>query len=134
MEEKPVEIKQISERELWVGDHRFYLGEGNIIYCTTVGAIDAEMAIAFDEVTLKLMNMVDGKVNLFIDLSRTGLATSKSRKMGKKRFELEKIGKIAMFGMHPVARVLASFVMGITKKEDMRFFKIKEEALAWLKE
>ena len=92
------------------------------------------MAIKFDEATLKLMNMVEGKVNLFIDLSRTGLATSESRKIGKRRFELEKIGKVAMFGMHPVARVLASFVMGVTKKEDMRFFKSKDKALSWLKE
>ncbi len=134
MEDKPIEIKQINERELWVGEHRFYLGEDNILYCITVGVIDAEMAIAFDEVTLKLMNMVEGKANLFIDLSRTGQATAEARKIGKQRFELGKIGKIAMFGMHPVARVLASFVMGVTKKEDMRFFKSKEDALEWLKE
>ena len=134
MEDKPVEIKQVSEREIWVGDHRFYLGEDNIIYCTTVGEIDDEIAIKFDEATLKLMNMVEGKANLFIDLSRTGVATSKSRKMGKRMFENEKIGKIAMFGMHPVARVVASFVMGVTNKEDMHFFKSKEDALSWLKE
>jgi hypothetical protein len=30
--------------------------------------------------------------------------------------------------------VLASFVMGVTKKEEVYFFKTKEEALAWLKE
>ena len=53
---------------------------------------------------------------------------------GQIRAELEKIGKIAMFGMHPVARVVASFVMGVTNKEDMRFFKSKEDALLWLKE
>ena len=34
--------------------------------------------------------------------------------------------------MHPVARVLASFVMTITKKNEIDFFKTKEEALAWL--
>ena len=134
IEDKTVEIKQVSEREIWVREHRFYLGEDNIIYCTTVGVIDAEMAIGFDEATMRLMNMAEGKVNFFIDLSRAGQATSESRKIGKQRFEHEKIGKIAMFGMHPVARVLASFVMGFTKKEDMRFFKSKDEALAWLKE
>ena len=122
------------DREILVGENRFYLGEDNIIYCTTVGDIDVEMAIAFDDATLKLTNMVEGKVNFFIDLSRTGQATPDARKLGKRMFELEKTGKIAMFGMHPVARVLASFVMGITKKEDMRFFKTKDEALLWLKE
>ena len=48
--------------------------------------------------------------------------------------ENEKIGKVALFGLHPVARVIAAFIMGITRKKDMRFFKSKEEALAWLKE
>ena len=134
MEEKLVEMKQVSEREILVGEHKFYLGEDNIIYCTTVGNIDAEMASAFDDVTLKFMNMVEGKINLFIDLSRTGQPTSDARKIGKRMFEHEKFGKVAMFGIHPVARVLASFVMGVTKKEDMRFFKSKEDALSWLKE
>jgi len=48
--------------------------------------------------------------------------------------EYEKTGKVAVFGLHPVARVIASFVMGVSKNKDMRFFKAKEEALAWLKE
>ena len=134
MEEKPVEIKQVSEREIWVGESRFYLGEDNIIYCTSIGDIDVEMAIAYDETNFKLMNMVEGKVNLFIDMSRAGSPSAKARKIAKQSFENEKFGKIAMFGMHSVARVIASFVMGITNKEDMRFFKSKDEALAWLKE
>ena len=54
--------------------------------------------------------------------------------MGQEAFEDEKIGKVALFGLHPVARVIASFVMGVTKKEDMRFFRTKEEALAWIKD
>ena len=133
VEGKEVEVKQVSEREIWAGESRFYLGEDNIIYCTSVGGIDAEMAIAIDEATLKLMNMVEGKVNVLIDLTRTGQPTSEARKIGQQTFEHEKFGKVAMFGMHPVARVIASFIMGVTKKEDMHFFKTKEEALAWLK-
>ncbi len=43
-------------------------------------------------------------------------------------------GKVALFGLHPVARVVASFFMGATKKKDMRFYKTRGEALAWLKE
>jgi hypothetical protein len=30
-------------------------------------------------------------------------------------------------------RVLASFFMGLSKNKNMRFFKAKEEALAWFK-
>jgi len=48
--------------------------------------------------------------------------------------EHERTGKVALFGLNPVARVIASFVMGVTRKKDMRFFKTREEALAWLRE
>jgi hypothetical protein len=52
----------------------------------------------------------------------------------KEIIENERTDRIAIFGLHPVARVIASFIMGVTKKKEMRFFKTKEEALRWLKE
>lgn len=122
------------DREIRVGESRFYLGEDNIIYSTIVGDIDAEMAIAFDEATLKLMNMVEGKVNVFTDDNKAGTPLSEARKIMQEFIMHEKYGKLAIFGLHPVARVLASFIMGVTKKEDVRFFNSKEDALAWLKE
>lgn len=134
MEEKPVEIKQVSEREIWVGKNRLYLGEDNIIYETLVGEVDERMVIAMNDATNKLTDTVKGKVNVLVDLSRTGKSTPGARKQARERLEVEGIGKVALFGLHPVARVLASFFMGVTRKEDMRFFKTREEALAWLKE
>ena len=134
MEEKPFEIKQVSEREIWVGESRLYLGEDNILYETLVGKQDLETVIAIMEIHDKFRSLVEGNLNVLIDLNKTGQPTSQARKTGLERLEKEGYGKIAMFGMHPVARVLASFIMGVTKKEDMRFFKSKDEALAWLKE
>ena len=134
MEEKPFEIKQVSERELWVGKSRFYLDEDNIIYSTIIGDTDSEMAIAFDEATLKLMNMVEGKVNVFVDNDKARKPSAVARKIMQGFIMHEKYGKLAIFGLHPVARVLASFFMGYSKKKDMRFFNSKDEALAWLKE
>jgi len=134
MEDKTVEIKQISEREIWIGESRFYLGEDDIFYETIVGKQDEKTVTVALEYHNKFKNMVKGKMKMLINLNNAGHLSSEARKIGKKTFEDEKIGKVAMFGMHPVARVLASFVMGVTKKEDMRFFKTKEEALAWLKE
>ena len=134
MEEKPFEIKQVSERELWVGESRFYLDEDNIIYSTIIGDTDSEMAIAFDEATLKLMNMIEGKVNVFVDNDKARKPSAVARKIMQGFIMHEKYGKLAIFGLHPVARVLASFFMGYSKKKDMRFFNSKDEALAWLKE
>ena len=133
MEEKSVEIKQVSEREIWFRENRLYLGEDDILYETLVGKQDVETVIAITEIHDKFRSMVEGNLNVLIDLNKTGQPTSQARKTGMERLEKEGYGKVALFGMHPVARVLASFIMGVTKKEDMRFFKTKEDALAWLK-
>ncbi len=134
MEEKSVEIKQVSEREIWVGENRFYLAEDDIIYITIVGDVDKDIAIACRDAPYKLADMIEGKAHLIIDLNNAGHQSSEARKIGQEAFENENLGKIAYHGLHPVARVIASFLMGVSKKEDVRFFKTKEDALAWLKE
>ena len=134
MKEKPIEIKQVSEREMWVGESRFYLGEDNINYIASFGGyMDEKQAIEASQAALRLMNMVQGKVNCLIDLNKAGQQSSKARKRWKEWGENEKTGKVALFGLYPVARVIASFVIGVTRKRDIRFFKTREEALAWLK-
>ncbi len=133
MEEGPVEVKQVSEREIWVGENRLYLEEDNVLCIINVGEIDEKIAIEIKEAVLKIMNMVEGKVHTITDLNKAGKTTSRARKVFQELAEHEKQGKNAFYGMHPVARVLASFFMGISKKKDIRFFKTKEEALTWLK-
>lgn len=129
-----VEIKQISEREIWVGENRIYLGEDNIIYITSVGESDEKMASSMKEVEVKFMNMTEGKVNLLIDINRCGKQSPEARKIRQTVGDHEKVGKVAIFGMHPVALVISSFIRGISKNKNQRFFKTKEDALAWLKE
>ena len=122
------------DREIWVGESRFYLGEDNIFYITVVGEVDGKTAAEVTEIDNKFKSMVEGKLNVLADLNKGGKQSVEARKIWKEMTEGDRTGKIAMYGMHPVARVLASFVMGVSRKKDMRFFKTKEEALAWLKE
>jgi len=122
------------DREILVGENRLYLGEDNILYATMVGTQDVKMVIALKEANDKLMNMIEGRVNTLIDLSQAGKPSPESRKVGREMLESEKNGKVAFWGLHPVARVIASFMMGVTRKRDMRVFKTKQEALAWLRE
>ena len=129
-----IEIKRVSEREYCMGENRWYLGEDNIIYITLVGEMDEKMAIIIKEVNIKFLNMVKEKVNVLIYLNRTGKASPEVRKVYNELNDHEKAGKIALFGLHPVARVLASFVTGLSKNKNQRFFKTKDDALAWLKE
>ena len=122
------------KRDFWIGDNHTYLDADNILNAIIAGEWNENTAIAVREAALKFINMVDGKVDFLVDLDKAGKQSPETRKGARKLIEHEKIGKVAIFGLHPVARVLASFIMGVTKKEDMRFFKTKEEALAWLKE
>jgi len=122
------------EREIWVGKNRIYLGEDNILYHTVVGDVDEKMAAAFKEADLTIRSKVKGKVNILIDLTRAEKLAPEARKIGKERLEDEGIGKVAFLGLHPVAIVIASFVMEVAEKRDIRFFRKMEEALEWLKE
>jgi len=122
------------DKEIWIGDSKLYLNNENMLMETIVGDTDERIALEFEVASLKMKRNIDGKTNVLIDLSNASKSTSDERRLEKQELEDERIGKVALFGLHPVARVIASFVMGVTKKDDMRFFKTKEEALAWLKE
>ena len=122
------------DREIIMDAGRLYLGDDNILYITPFeGDMDEKLAIEACRAALGLQNMIEGKVNALIDLNRVGKQSAGARQRWKEWNDNEKTGKVACIGMHPVARVLASFVMGVSRKRDMRFFNIKEDALAWLK-
>ncbi len=122
------------DREMWVGKNRIYLGPDNILRITGVGEIDEETMSMMYDTFLKFATMVEGKVKVIIDLNETGKMSTGARKAAAKMADDEKFGKMAFFGLHPVARVIASFFMGIAQKKDMRLFRTEAEALAWLKE
>ena len=123
-----------NDRETWVGQNRFYLDENNILFVKLIGKIDMETVTQLNLIYFKYINLVRGKLNCLVDLNDAGIQGTGTRKKGKEILDDERIGKVAFLGLHPVARVLASFIIGTTSKKDLRFFKTKEEALAWLKE
>ena len=129
-----VEVKQVSEREIGIGQSKYYLGEDDILYGTVVGEQDEKTILSVVKVTNKFKNMVKGKLKLFVDLTKSGKVSARGRKITKEALEDEELGKVALIGIHPVARVIAAFVMGVSKKKDVRFFKTKEEALTWQKD
>ncbi len=122
------------DREIWVGENKVYLGEDNLIYINACKGVDRKAAILIKDAVLKLANMVEGKVSYLVDLNKAGKPSVEARRIFKELVENKKIAKVAYFGMYPIARVIAAFAIGFSQKKDMRFFKTKEEALAWLKE
>ena len=127
------EIKQISEREIWVGDCRLYLGDDNIIYNTAAKNPDEEQALAICDAVNKLALIPQEKVCMLIDITNTGRPSAKARKIFSDLEENDQIRKHAFFGAHPVARILATFFISFNKRKNLQFFETKEQAMAWLK-
>jgi hypothetical protein len=110
------------------------LDEDTIFNLVLTGATDEQTATALQEILYSLRDAyVDGKTYTLVDLNNAGMPSQKARKIGQEMIAHERTGKIAFFGLHPVARVIASFIVGVSQKADLRFFKSREEALAWLK-
>ena len=117
------------DREILVGENRFYLGEDDIMYVELAGDYNVENALSLRDAYLKLLRAVEGKVNIFVDNSRSGKPSQEARKIFAEMIEHEQCGKIAVFGLSPVSRVIASFVLGSSKNKNTYIFKTKEEAL-----
>ncbi|MDD2890244.1 MAG: STAS/SEC14 domain-containing protein [bacterium] len=122
------------ERKISAGKHTFHLNKDNILYITIVGEIDGKKTSIPIEAIMKLLNMVNGKVNVFVNLDKAGKPSIKARKLTVEIHKNEKVGKVAHFGVNPVAKVIAAFFMGSCKKKDVRFFSKKERAIEWLKD
>jgi hypothetical protein len=121
--------------EIWSGKqgNSVYLSEDNIVYITVVGESGNEIVIAMKTLHEKLNELVEEKVDFRIDINRAGKSSPEVRNMGKLISQHKKIRKVAFFGSHPVARVLANFAMSVSKKKDVQFFDTEEKAISWLK-
>ena len=126
------EIKQISEMEFNIGENKLYLIEGNIIHVIAHGEQTTEIALNHKKLCEILSAKLEGKVNYLIDLNKCGKNSPEAREIWKELSEVEKTNKVATYGLNPVSRVIASFVIGKLEKGDIRFFKTKEEALSWI--
>jgi len=123
------------ERDVYVGKNRLQLLDENILAITIVGEVDIETAVKCKTVAYKFMDIVArDKMKTLIDLTQSAQQPSESRKLVKEIWNDDRTGKVAIFGLNPVAKAVASFVIGATQKEDIHFFKTKEDALVWLKE
>ncbi len=121
-------------REIRIGEHRLSLGEDNILRVTLVGDTDGAEAAAIKDADNQLKRDIEGKVGVLVDLNKAGKQSTEARLTFRELTEDVRTGRVAMHGMHPVARVIAAFVTGITRKKDFRFFKTADEAVAWLSE
>ena len=116
---------------IWVGEHRLFLDNNNIINVKPSGNVDKKSAELIREAFLKLIEEARGSVNILADLNNAGKPSIEARRVAMEIFHKKEVNSIAFFGLNPVARVIASFIISIAKKKEIRFFKTKEEALDW---
>jgi hypothetical protein len=127
-----VEIIKISETEFIIGLNKLSLIEENIIHVIAQGEQTTEIALEDKKICEMLSANLEQKVNYLIDLNKCGKNSPGARQIWKELSELETTNKVATYGLNPVSRVIASFVLGNLTKGNMRFFKTKEEAMNWI--
>jgi len=106
----------------------------NLVYhVITIGEQTDEMASAHYEIVSELLSKSDKKIQFLVDLNRCGKNSPKARDTWRFLSNMEQTDKVAIFGLHPVAKVLASFVMGkLISMNKYRFFSTEEDAKNWL--
>ena len=129
---KNIVLKTIDDTTIIVGSNTTIWVAPNVIHVIVKGEQTNELANVQQKVCSEMAERVSGKINYLIDLNLAGKSTPYARKKWQTLSESTKTNKVAIFGMHPVARVLAAFVMGVSSKKEMLFFKTKEEAVHWL--
>jgi len=129
-----LEARETNKKEVWIGENRMYLDEDDILHVIGSGDVEAKTADIIKQTADEFLEMVEGKMRMIIDMNKSGKPSAEIRKAYNELGQNEKIGKVALHGMHPVAQVIASFFMRLSMKQNIKFFKTEEEALAWLKE
>jgi len=117
-----------------VGGDTMYIRDGNIIHVVVVGYQSHEFALEVKAKCMELANQIVGRHHYLIDLNKCGKNDAAARKIWKELSGNVKTGRVATFGMNPVSRVIANFVIGTYEGKNIRFFKNEKDALVWLKE
>jgi hypothetical protein len=86
------------------------------------------------EMIVRLVASQPGNVRLLNDLTESGKASSKARKIYVDLMKLEHIERQAFVGMKTLTRVIVSFIMKFSGVTNARYFTTEHEALKWLKE
>jgi hypothetical protein len=118
--------------------YEIHVGDDGILRVTFEGDLDLSDITAY---TMAYRPFLEGAseaepLHFLVDVSRLGKASAKARKLFVDEFRAPdpRIGKSAMVGASRYVRVLASFMMKATGREDIRLFTTEKEALAWLEE
>jgi len=127
-------VKKVGNTLFKQRDNIFELISENIMVVTAVGPQTEEMASAILSFYSDLFKDKTEKISYLIDLNKAGKSSTEARKIWKTISEMETTHRVALVGIHPVARVLAAFVMSVTLESRIQFFSTAEKGLKWIRE
>ncbi|MEZ5070446.1 MAG: STAS/SEC14 domain-containing protein [Bacteroidales bacterium] len=107
------------------------LGDG-VLRIEAIGDMDDDKLDRIRAVYRDVFSLAGDAVRLLVDLNQTGHNPPEARRFWRSLSAHKSVEAIAMVGIHPVARVLATFVIGSLGLEKYRFFEREEDALDWL--
>lgn len=127
-------LEKINDKEYIVNDTHIFKMDNEILYVEPHGEQTDESAQLLFDLYFQHKNIGTASNKYLVNLNYAGKNSPGARKIWQRIGELETTLKIGYFGLHPVAKVLASFVIGISDKKKSRFFFNKEDAIKWLLE
>ena len=71
--------------------------------------------------------------DVLLEVTNARISTFSDAGAWKEIVNYKIIRKMALYGEHPLSESLSAFFMGINRKKEMRYFKTKEAAVAWLR-
>jgi len=110
-------------------ENQIHTGDNSMLYLNVVRKLDDKIAISFKKDSHRLMIVVEGNVNYYMDIDNAGKLQPKIRKIGRKLIRQKKNGKIPIFGTHQLTGVISSFIMGMFGKIEMFFSRLREKFL-----
>lgn len=104
--------------------------DGMIVYRLTTSVDDTE-AKRLDELGRVFLDRNEAD-HILIDIQKSSDFSSAARKRWVNFLQHPRIVKVAIFGGNIFIRTLATFVIGASKKKNIKFFETEEEARKWL--
>ena len=127
-------IEKLSSSKYKLLDNTLEQIKTDLVFVIIVGDQNSITALKIKEVVDIFTHGISNKMNYLIDITKSGKVTHGARSIYKMLAEDEHTRRAGLFGLNPVARVLASFVINTYKKDNLKFFSTRDDALQWLLE
>jgi len=128
------EMQNLEKTEFQVAGDTIFLRDSTTIQVVARGLQTLEMACEIKGICLELASRMNGKCSYLINLNACGKNEPGAREIWKELSSHETTHKAATFGMNPVAKVIANFVIGRHKGNNLRFFGSEKNAFDWLRD